>query len=186
MAAMKIPLASTEPNLPVPAATLAGIDVRYGAGARPWIVLGIGASDPHRDWSDARWDEFLASVRQRTPGTVFLIGGGRNAARADKMIAHSAGAAAVNACDLKLIEALALLHRADLFIGTDSGPMNLALAAATPAFAMFGVNPVLSYSKFIHPIEPDGGPAPDGMLRISPTMVLAQVAPYLAARKQPA
>jgi len=79
-----------------------------------------------------------------------------------------------------------LLRRADLFVGTDSGPMNLALAAGTPAFALFGVNPVLNYSKFIHPIAPQGGPVPGGMLRILPLSVLAQVTPYLASRKAPA
>ena len=185
MAAMNVPLPTTEPDLRVPDDALAVIDARYGTCARPWIVLGIGASDPQRDWPDASWSEFLAGLRRKTSGTVFLIGGSRNITRAAKLIERGDGAAAVNACDLELGEALALLRRADLFAGTDSGPMNLALAAATPAFALFGVNPVLNYSKFIHPIAPEGGPAPGGMLRISPATVLAQVTPYLASRKEP-
>jgi heptosyltransferase II len=185
MAAMNVPLPTTEPELRVPDDVLAAIDARYGSCARPWIVLGIGASDPQRDWPDASWSEFLAGLRRKTSGTVFLIGGRSNIARAQTLIDRGDGTEAINACDLTLGEALALLRRADLFVGTDSGPMNLALAAGTPAFALFGVNPVLNYSKFIHPVAPQGGPAPGGMLRISPATVLAQVTPYLASRKQP-
>ena len=101
------------------------------------------------------------------------------------MIEHTFGTAAINACDLKLIETLALLRLADLFIGTDSGPMNMAVAAQTDAFALFGATPVLKYSKFIHPIVPEGGPSPGGMKRISPATVMEQVAPLLSRLKNP-
>jgi heptosyltransferase-2 len=106
-------------------------------------------------------------------------------ARAQNMIARSAGAPAINACDLKLAEACALLRHADLFVGTDSGPMNLAAATATEAFVLFGATPVIAYSKFIHPIAPEGGPAPGGMTRISPVMAIDHVGPFLSSRKTP-
>jgi len=185
MATMRVSLPTVQPELHLDDATVKIVGEKFASYPRPWIVLGIGASDPQRDWPDASWSEFLAGVRRGTYGTVFLIGGSANIARAQDLIDRGNGAPAVNACDLRLGQALALLRRADLFVGNDSGPMNLALAAATPAFALFGVNPVLNYSKFIHPIAPEGGPAPGGMLRISPATVLAQVTPYLASRKQP-
>jgi heptosyltransferase II len=185
MASMKLPLPTTEPNLPVPAATLAAIDKRYGQWPRPWIVLGIGSSHPDKDWLDVYWEEFVASLRGRGDGSVFLIGGAQHAARAKQMIsAGGHGAPVVDGCDLSLIEAVALLRRADLFVGTDSGPMNLAAAAETDAFALFGGTPVLKYSKFIHPIVPEGGPARGGMARISPGAVLAQVTPFLSQLKE--
>jgi heptosyltransferase-2 len=185
MAAMNVPLPTTEPDLPVPAATLAKIGDRYKSHLRPWIVLGIGSSHPDKGWSDFCWLEFLASLRRRCGGTIFLIGGRQNQARGKNLIEHTSGTAAINACDLALIEAVALLRLADLFIGTDSGPMNLAVASATDAFALFGATPVLKYSKFIHPIVPEGGPSPGGMKRISPTAVLAQVEPLLSRVKNP-
>ena len=61
--------------------------------------------------------------------------------------------------------------------------MNLAAAGATDAFGLFGSTPVLTYSKFIHAIEPPGGQSPDGMRRILPAQVLERVAPYLSQRK---
>src|SRR5580693_6442442 len=123
-----------------------------------------------------QWMELLAGLRRRHAGTIFLIGGRQNQARAKDLIEHTSGTATVNGCDLRLIEAVALLRLADLFIGTDSGPMNLAVAGATP---------VLKYSKFIHPVVSEGGPSPGGMKRIAPAAVMKQVEPLLSRVKNP-
>ncbi len=184
MAAANVPLPTTEPNLRIAAATLAAIGAKYANCPRPWSAVGLGGSHPTRDWPDDRWASLIAGMRARSAGTVFIVGGPESAARAQLLVAPGTGARAVNACGLKLAETAALLHHADLFVGTDSGPMNIAAAVGTPAFAMFGVNPVLTYSKFIHPIVPEGGPAPGGMARITPTDVLARIAPRLSVCKQ--
>ncbi len=183
MAAMKVPLLSTEPDLHLPDATLAGVAEKFKACARPWIALGIGASHPDKDWPDQHWAEFVSLLRCRTSGTLFLVGGAANFTRAQNFIAGSAGSIAVNACDLGLVEAAALLRHADLFIGPSSGPMNLAVAGGTDAFGLFGSTPVLTYSKFIHPVEPPRGWSPDGMRRISPAHVLEAAVPYLSQQK---
>jgi len=185
LAAMNVPLAETEPELHLPVRTLAAVGDRFKQCPRPWIVLGIGASHPSKDWPDLYWAQFLALLRERSAGTVFLIGGAANAARARSLIAPGTGAAAVNACDLGLAEAAGLLHLADLFVGTDSGPMNIAAASGTEAFALFGATPVLDYSRFIHAVVPDGGPARDGMKRILPAQVLEQVMPSLDQGPKP-
>jgi heptosyltransferase-2 len=184
MAAMKVPLYSTEPDLPVPASVLRAVEDKFAQRARPWIVVGIGASHPDKDWPDATWYKFLAGLR--TPGTVFLVGGPANDARAEKFICACGSSQIVNACDVRLIEAAALLRLADLFVGPSSGPLNLAAAGGTEAFGLFGSTPVLTYSKFIHAIVPEGGPAPGGMARIEPAQVLERLAPYLSRRKVPA
>jgi heptosyltransferase-2 len=184
MDAMHVPFAGTEPELKLPDGLLAAVSARYGAAPRPWVVLALGGSHPTKDWTAPHWRVFVDALRRRTAGTVFLIGGPQNAASAAELIAGSAGAQAVNACDLAIAEAAALLRHADLFVGPDSGPMNLAAAGGTPAFALFGSTPVLRYSRFIHAIEPpDGRPTPDGMARILPAQVLARIEPYLATTK---
>ncbi len=186
LADMGVPLASTEPNLRVPDEALAAIGTKFANAPRPWIVLGIASSHADKEWPDRYWSEFLHGLRGLTSGTILLIGGAAQSARAQKLIASAASADTINACDLELIEAAALLHHADLFIGNDSGPLNLAAATGTNAFGLFGTTPVLKYSKFIHPIVPDGGPGPDGLQRILPAHVLEQVRPYLSRRKQTA
>jgi len=183
MEVMQVPLATTEPNLALSQPLLAATLARFAANPRPWLVLGLGGSAPDKDWPDAHWKTFLDALSRRAEGSVFLIGGAQNAARAANLIAGSVGAHAVNACDLSVAEAAALLRHADLYVGPDSGPMNLAAAVGTPAFGLFGSTPVLRYSRFIHAVEPPGGPAPDGMSRIAPAQVLARIEPYLSATK---
>jgi heptosyltransferase II len=85
MAAMKVPLSSTEPDLALPPAVAAAVEKKLGHLPRPWLVLGMGASHSDKDWPDAAWREFLAGLN--TSGTVFLIGGPANAPRAEKFMA---------------------------------------------------------------------------------------------------
>jgi heptosyltransferase-2 len=186
MADMQVPLPTTEPNLRIAGDLLAAVGSKFGACPRPWIVLGLGGSHPDKDWPTTYWAQLLGALRGLTNGTVFLIGGPAHVARAQTLIADTAGANAVNACDLKVAEAAALLRHADLFIGTDSGPLNLAAATGTEAFGLFGATPVLRYSKFIHAIVPEGGQAQKGMQRILPAQVLEDVKPYLSRRKEQA
>ena len=180
MAEMNVSLPSTEPALRVQSEIATAIGERFNYCPKPWIALGIGALHEERKWPHEYWVEFLAKLCPLCSGTFFFIGGADYTARAESVIAQSKLSEAINACNLSLVEAIALLHHADLFVGTDSGPMNLAVAVGTPSFAMFGVNPVLSYSKFIHPLTPPGGPASGGMQRISPSHVFECVQPYLA------
>jgi len=182
LADMRVPLETTEPNLTLPPAILVGVAERFANAARPWVVVALGASHPTKDWPAAHWSAFIDTLRRRTGGTVFLIGGRASGTQATELIAASAGAPAINACGLSVVEAAALLRHADLFVGPDSGPMNLAAAGETVAFGLFGATPVLSYSRFIHAIEPDGGwKEPGGMARIAPEQVLARIEPYLAS-----
>jgi heptosyltransferase II len=183
MATMNVPLPSTEPALKVPSGTLTAIGERFNDYPRPWLIVGIGALHAEREWPHEYWVELLPELRRHSNGSFFFIGGPDYTTPAQNLIAQTNLNLAVNACNLSLIEAIALLHHADLFIGTDSAPMNLAAAVGTPAFALFGVNPVLSYSKFIHPLTPSGGPVPGGMQRISPSYVFEQVQPYLSQLK---
>jgi heptosyltransferase II len=179
MTAMNVPLPVAEPALQLSQTTLAAIGEKFATLPRPWIALGLGASHPDKDWPDTYWMQFLGELRRRTAGTVFLVGGSANTIRAHNFITTSAGASAVNACELSLTEAAALLRHADLFVGPSSGPLNLAAAGETDAFGLFGSTPVLTYSKFIHAIVPDGGPSPGGMARISPGQAIDAIALYL-------
>ena len=181
---MHVPLATTEPNLTLPPAMLATVAERYRGGA---AALGRGRA--RRLASDQGLAGLTLDARSSTRcggaprGTVFLIGGPANAAHAAELIAASAGAPAVNACDLAVVEAAALLRHADLFVGPDSGPMNLAAAGETPAFAPVrrrrrccAIRSSSTRSSRRH-----GWKVPGGMARIDPEQVLARIEPYLAS-----
>jgi heptosyltransferase II len=181
MTAMNVPLPTTEPALRLPTATSAAVAEKFSRYPRPWLALGIGASHAEKDWPDAHWAGFLAGLHGS--GTAFVVGGPQNMARAQNLIARGGGATIVNACDLKIAEAAALLQQADLFVGPNSAPLNLAAAGGTEAFGLFGSTPILTYSKFIRPIVPPHGASADGMRRIAPAQVLERVAPFLARAK---
>jgi heptosyltransferase-2 len=177
MRVMGVPLPNTEPNLRLPPRLPSELEKRYQACSRPWIVVGVGGSHPTKVWPTELMREFLVRLRAGGRGTVFLIGGNRLAPLAEALMAAGEGAQAINACDLSVVQAAALLQLADLYVGPDSGPMNLAAAVGTPAVGLFGSTPVLRYSRFIHAVTPDdgGGPTPDGMRRISPQRVLETI-----------
>ena len=184
LAAMKVPLPTTEPRLKASPALLAATNLKFGAWPRPWIVVGIGSRDPWRDWPNAAWREFVLELRLRTHGTVFVTGSADDQPRAQQLIAQSDGAPAVNECGLPIPETMALLALADLYVGPNSGLLNIAAAMATPAFGLFGTMPPFTYSRFFHAILPDDGMwSSDGMNRISPRNVIEHIAPHINQSK---
>ncbi|HTO70651.1 MAG TPA: glycosyltransferase family 9 protein [Myxococcota bacterium] len=92
-----------------------------------------------------RWeaDRFAAVARElftragvETRVAFGPVAGEREAARA--VVAAAGGAAELAPPTESLAEFLALLRRASLFVGCDSGPMHLASLAGTPVVAIFG------------------------------------------------
>lgn len=155
-------VASREPALiPVPAALLA-VEHRFGALPRPWIVYGVGASEPRRCWPLRNFTT-LSEQLIDLGGTRFWLGGLGDSAAVEAELARGRPGG-VNVCDLKLDAGAALLSRADLFIGNDSGPLNLAASVGTPSIGLFGDSPPLDYSRFLRPvIGPPGGMAALGV-----------------------
>lgn len=184
MEAMDIPLADTEPRLKLPPEIVTAIAARFRAAPRPWIVFGLGASHPDKEWSEAHMAAFVAAIGARSAGTLFAIGGPANAARAQRLMASTGAGHVVDACGLDLIEAAALLACADAYVGPDSGPMNIAAAVGTPAFGLYGLTPVIAYSRHLHPIRSPrtDGSAAEAMQAIDPRAVADTVAQFLAAR----
>ncbi|HEV2627369.1 MAG TPA: glycosyltransferase family 9 protein [Pseudolabrys sp.] len=181
-------LPSTEPDLPVPANALVDIDTRFGHLPRPWLVLGLGASHPEKDWPDEHWCALLQGLAHACRATVFMIGGPTWRARAKRIIDDSA-VDAVNACDLPILQSAALCQRADLFVGADSGALNLAAAVGTKAYGLFGLTPALDYSRYIHVIRAGDDPvAQTSMREIAPRRVISLIAVELESihPRQPA
>jgi heptosyltransferase-2 len=176
MLKQNLSLSSTEPCLRLPDEALQTIDARFGALSRPWLVVGLGASHPSKDWPDSHWLGFFRLLRG-IEGTVFVVGGPNWQARADRLLTES-GSSAINACDLPVMQSAALLKRADLYAGPDSGPLNLAAAVGTEGVGLFGMTPSLRYTRFIHVLRADEtGMAP--LERIAPERLFAEIVPRL-------
>lgn len=128
------------PRLWLADADAAAADILVPAGM-PVLALGPTANWPGKIWPA---DRFVALARALTdPGgalagaRVVVLGGAGEAAMAQPVVAGLQGA-----LDLigrtPLLVAGALLRRAALFVGNDSGLMHLAAAAGAPTVGLFG------------------------------------------------
>ena len=161
-------------RLPEPAIT---IQASWSAAARPRLagmpgplaVLGIGSHGAARQWGAQRFSS-LASVLARGGFTVLLAASDDEAGLADDT-RRLTGNHVRCAVGWPLPEMAACLADAELFIGNDSGLMNLRAALGRPAYGLFGASGPLRHSTQIRPIVPPGGPRA-GMGAIDVTHVL--------------
>jgi heptosyltransferase-2 len=139
----------------------------------PLAVLGIGSHGTERLWPAPRFAALANALAGRGFGTVVLL-----AAEHERPLAYAIEAAAAlprairPAIGWPLAEVMALLDQAELFVGNDSGMLNLRAALGRPAYGLFGASGPLRHSRLIRHIVPPGGPRA-GMDRIEPGHVLA-------------
>jgi ADP-heptose:LPS heptosyltransferase len=116
-----------------------------GAGTGALLVLGAGANFIGKRWPP----ECFASVAARLAkpdgvlaGARIILLGGAEDAPITSGIVERLGFHDIAACDLAgrldLPACAALLERATLFIGNDSGLMHIAAAAGAPTLGLFG------------------------------------------------
>jgi len=99
----------------------------------PLIVCGPGTKMPAKDWGVDKWRALLARMSTKYPDHgLALVGVGEEIAIADRAAAHWTGLK-VNLCGkLTPRETAAVLERAKIFLGPDSGPMHLASRTGVP------------------------------------------------------
>lgn len=124
-------------------------------GAEPILALGPGANFIGKRWPAERF----AAVARRLAGSggplagarVALMGGPEDRSGAHEIAASldADGIAAVDlAGSLDLLACAALLERATLFIGNDSGLMHIAAATGAPTLGLFGPSDERVYGPY--------------------------------------
>jgi histidinol-phosphate phosphatase family protein len=128
------------PRLHAPASWHEGLRRRcaqWGVPDSGALVLSPGATfGPTKQWPEDRWVELIAALRPSVSEVVVVGGGGAAERRLCEGIAARAEAACL-AGETSLPELAALLEKAALFVGNDSGPMHLAAAMGTPTVGIF-------------------------------------------------
>jgi lipopolysaccharide heptosyltransferase I len=125
------------PEAPADARTVEAFVQTAGLQAG-FAILNPGAGWPSKLWP---WERFAAVARHlgeacRLPSAV-VWAGAQERQWAEQIVAQSAGHARL-APSTTLRELAALARRARLFVGSDTGPLHLAVAVGTPCVGLYG------------------------------------------------
>jgi len=103
--------------------------------SRPMCVLAAGGGWGAKQWPAERYGELAVALKAMGFDVVVNSGHADDAAAA-RVVAASGGACRLVLCNVAGL--VALLRRADLVVGGDTGPVHLAAALAVPLVALFG------------------------------------------------
>lgn len=106
---------------------------------QPWLVLHPGATAPSRRYPVDRYATVARSLIDEHGWQVVVVGGPDDATLAERLTARLGGRSVSLAGKLRLAELAALIARAPLFVGNNSGPAHLAAAVGTPPVVLYAL-----------------------------------------------
>lgn len=137
-----IPVAPFPPVLKIRAADeLAALDALAAIEITPderFVAVHPGARWWFKSWPAHRFAALIDYIQGKLGLKVALLGGDQEQDIAKAVLEHMETGCRSLVGRLTLLELAALLRRAALFIGNDSGPMHIAAAMGTPVIGLFG------------------------------------------------
>ena len=132
-----------------PAAAAAVADRLSRAGVRDGesiVVVHVSAGNPFRRWPAAHFVDLVSALAGDDPRRRIVVTSGpsereaaaRVIAAAQERLGPARSAQVVTAGELSLAELRALLDRASLYIGGDSGPLHVAATTSVPIVGVYG------------------------------------------------
>lgn len=104
----------------------------------PLIVCGPGTKMPSKDWGQDNWQALLGRIDAMYPRHALVLVGSREEFDVAEHAARQWTGPWVNLCGrLGPRETAAMLGRAKIFLGPDSGPMHLAASVGVPCVIPF-------------------------------------------------
>lgn len=105
---------------------------------RPFIAMSVGAKVPAKDWGQDRWQDLADQLQQTLADHALVFIGSADEAERCQRLLERWPTGGLNLCGkLPPRQSAAVLERAALFIGHDSGPMHLASSVGIPAVSIF-------------------------------------------------
>jgi ADP-heptose:LPS heptosyltransferase len=104
----------------------------------PFLALAAGTKVPAKDWGESRWHQLLRHLAERhSARPLVLLGARDDHERNERLAAVWPGPSAnlAGRCGPRL--SAAVLERAGLFLGVDSGPMHLAACVGVRCVVVF-------------------------------------------------
>lgn len=107
------------------------------------VVLHVSAGNLFRRWPLESFTALIANLARHDPLLRFIVVSGPSDRQAARTVAEAAASriprrAAVSHEDFDIAEVRALVGRAAVYIGGDSGPLHVAATTTTPIVALFG------------------------------------------------
>lgn len=146
---------------------------RYGTQPRPWLMVGVGASEAARRCPEALMIACLHSFMKRHGGTVFLTGSTDEEPLGARVMA-GLGGRGQSVFGRAMTEVMALGACVDAYFGNDTSLLNVVAALGRPAVGLFGGSAPLTHDPNIVAVEADG------MAAISQEVVMATLDDALA------
>ena len=134
---LELPPLAPRFDLAVTAAETARVDALLAPLPRPFAALFLGSTWESRLWFADRYAALVGALAAEGLDAV-LVGGDDVHALAAAIMRQSARAPLDLTARTSLRESYAVLARARVAIGPDSGPMHLAAAAGTPVVSLWG------------------------------------------------
>ncbi len=154
---------ASEPELLADADALAAMKSRFPALGKGWIAVGIGSSEPVKQWGAVRFSELCIALGE-IPGVRLVLVGGPGEADIAAQIVQAASRRNIDIAtglDLNIRDTVALLSLCSLYVGNDTGFLNVAAATGVHAMGLFGGSPPLRHAGHIHCVLPDDGSQPE-------------------------
>jgi ADP-heptose:LPS heptosyltransferase len=135
------------------------------------VVLHVSARNPFRRWPEPSFGDVAAGlVRGNRRRWVVVVGGPSDREAAGRVLAQARDLAGADAGRLvpgegwSLAEMRALMDRAALFLGGDSGPMHIAATSDVPIVALYGPTVSAQWAPWrpghLQTVAVDAGPLP--------------------------
>ncbi len=110
--------------------------LRVAGITRPFLAVCVGTKISCNDWGERNWTMLLRQVVNRYPTLPIIFLGAADEREKSDVLALASGAKNFcGACSPRV--SAALLRKARLFVGHDSGPMHLAATVGTPCVSIF-------------------------------------------------
>ena len=101
------------------------------------VVMHVGAKRPANRWFEDRYAAVADWIQTQCGIRVVLTGAPLEKELIDRVRLHMRTEPVIVCGQLDLLRTAALLERACLYVGNDTGPMHMAAAMGTPAVAIF-------------------------------------------------
>ncbi|MBN2473670.1 MAG: glycosyltransferase family 9 protein [Pirellulales bacterium] len=113
-----------------------------------FAMINSGAGWPSKLWPNDRYAAVAAYLGSELGLPTLIVWGGDDERAAAEQIVGGAAGHAHLAPPTSLTELAALARRARLFLGSDTGPLHLAAAVATPCIGLFGPWPAERHGPY--------------------------------------